>query len=96
MASIVTAIAFAGACKSSGADNPNARPSEVLFPSAFLWGTSTAAFQIEKGNAHTDWGHWVSVSGKIRNGDTPDKGGPDALAHIDEDIALMKAEGHNA
>jgi beta-glucosidase/6-phospho-beta-glucosidase/beta-galactosidase len=79
----------------SGPDAPD-RPTEVAFPAGFLWGTSTAAFQVEKGNAHTDWGHWVETPGKIKNGDKPDVGGPDALAHIDEDVALMKAEGHTA
>jgi beta-glucosidase/6-phospho-beta-glucosidase/beta-galactosidase len=83
------------ACKSSDGGAP-ARPREVTFPAGFMWGTATAAFQVEKGDGHTDWSGWVSTPGKIKNGDTPDNGGPDAFAHVDDDIALMKGEGHNA
>ncbi|HEY8088205.1 MAG TPA: family 1 glycosylhydrolase, partial [Polyangiaceae bacterium] len=73
-----------------------ALPSEVTFPSTFLWGTATAAFQIEKGDSNTDWAQWVATPGKIKNGDNPDDGGDDALSHIDGDLALMTSEGHNA
>jgi beta-glucosidase len=71
-------------------------PSAVTFPAGFLWGTSTAAFQVEKGDSNTDWAKWVATPGKIKNGDNPDIGGDDALAHIDDDVALMAGEGHNA
>ncbi|HEY2513392.1 MAG TPA: glycoside hydrolase family 1 protein [Polyangiaceae bacterium] len=71
-------------------------PSEVTFPAGFLWGTATAAFQVEKGDSNTDWAHWVATPGKITNGDNPDDGGADALDHVDDDIALMKSEGLNA
>ena len=101
---VASLFALPIACKSSndtaGADASTEagppRPSEVTFPSTFLWGASTAAFQVEKGDSHTDWAHWVTTPGKIANGDLPDNGGADALAHVDEDIALMKAEGHTA
>ena len=69
---------------------------EVTFPAGFLWGTATAAFQVEKGDVHTDWSHWADTPGKIKNGDHPDVGGPDALAHVDEDVGLMTNEGHTA
>jgi len=83
-------------CKSDGA-SANEAPASVTFPNAFMWGTATAAFQIEKGDVHTDWGHWVALSpSKIKNADTPDVGGPDALDHIDGDIALMQQMGVNA
>jgi beta-glucosidase/6-phospho-beta-glucosidase/beta-galactosidase len=81
------------ACKSSSTADA---PDEVTFPAGFLWGTSTAAFQVEKGDAHTDWAHWVSLPGKIKNGDSPDVHGDDALAHVDEDVKLMTSEAHNA
>ncbi len=80
----------------AGADAAVALPVTVTFPKGFLWGTATAAFQIEKGDAHTDWAHWAATPGKIKNADLPDVGGPDALAHMDEDIGLMKSEGHTA
>src|SRR5690606_37052676 len=39
---------------------------------------------------------WASTPGKIRDGDHPDRGGPAALAHIDEDVAILKSLGQNA
>jgi beta-glucosidase/6-phospho-beta-glucosidase/beta-galactosidase len=88
------------ACKSSGGASPpaaaDAGPSEVTFPAGFLWGTSTAAFQVEKDDSHVDWWHWAKTPGKISTGDDPDVGGDDALAHIDDDVALMANEGHTA
>ena len=70
-------------------------PSEVTFPPGFLFGSATSAFQIEKGNARTDWGWWVAL-GRAKNRETPDVGGPDALRHIDEDIRLLWDTGQNA
>ena len=61
-----------------------------------MWGSSTAGFQVEKGDVHTDWSHWVATPGKIKNGDSPDVGGPDALAHIADDVANMTSVGLNA
>jgi beta-glucosidase len=75
---------------------PDAPPETVAFPAGFMWGTATAAFQVEKGSAHSDWAAWVKMPGKIKNGDLPDQASPDALAHVDEDIALMKGAGQNA
>src|SRR5580693_6478347 len=96
---LALALVVSFGCKGSASAPPSADagpppPAEVTFPTGFLWGASTAAFQVEKGDSHPDWAHWVAMPGKIQNGDTPDNGGPDALAHIDEDIALMKSEGH--
>lgn len=88
------------ACKSSStADTGDAGdagpppPAEVTFPAGFLWGSSTAAYQVEKGIAASDWSHWVDIAGKIKNGDKPDVGGPDALAHFDDDVKLLKDSG---
>src|SRR5262249_40891622 len=98
--SLVIALAVASplACKSSSDATPpaDAGPSEGDFPKGFLWGTATAGFQVEKGDAHTDWAHWAATAGKIKNGDDPDVGGDDALAHVDDDVALMTSEGHGA
>ena len=32
--------------------------SELAFPEGFLWGTATAAHQIEGGNVNNDWWEW--------------------------------------
>jgi beta-glucosidase len=61
-----------------------------------MWGSSTAGFQVESGDTHTDWAHWVATPGKIKNGDSPDVGGPDALDHIDDDVAALTSSGQNA
>ena len=90
-------IALATLSCKSDSNGPAPPPASVTFPKSFLWGTATAAFQIEKGDTHTDWGHWVALTpSKIKNGDTPDVGGPDALEHVDEDIALMQQMGVNS
>lgn len=83
-------------CKSDSSPAPQG-PASVTFPSSFLWGTATAAFQIEKGDTATDWNAWVNLTpSKIKNGDKPDNGGPDALNHVDDDIALMQQMGVNS
>lgn len=71
-------------------------PTEVTFPADFLWGTATAAFQVEKDDSNTDWAAWAATPGKISNGDNPNDGGDDALEHIAGDVALMASEGLNA
>ena len=47
-----------------------------------------------RATSNTDWSHWVA-SGKIPSGDSPDVGGPDALDHIDDDIAALVSSGQN-
>jgi beta-glucosidase/6-phospho-beta-glucosidase/beta-galactosidase len=90
----------AGAIADSGLDASEEAgpplPNEVTFPSGFLWGTSTAAFQTEAFDTYTDWEEWADTPGKIANGDDPNVGGDDSLDHIDDDIALMTTEGHTA
>ncbi len=39
------------------------------FPAGFLWGTATAAHQVEGDNRANDWWQWEQVQGHIRNGD---------------------------
>jgi len=71
-------------------------PASVTFPSTFLWGAATAAFQVESDDEHTDWYHWANTPGKIKNGDTPDPNGPDALNHVDDDVAALTQMHQNA
>ena len=42
---------------------------ELRFPSGFLWGTATAAHQVEGGNDKNDWWDWEQTPGHIKNGD---------------------------
>ncbi|MBX3190139.1 MAG: glycoside hydrolase family 1 protein [Labilithrix sp.] len=93
---IAIALLVVAACGSDEADPPATEPEEVSFPSGFLWGSASAGFQVEKGLGNTDWGKWVKTPGKIKDGEDPDVGGADALAHIAEDVALLKASGQNS
>lgn len=42
----------------------------LSFPSGFVWGTSTAAYQVEGQNFNNDWWQWEQIPGRIRNGDS--------------------------
>lgn len=97
-AAVALALAVTGACTDDDASDLGALagPAEVAFPKGFLWGSASAAFQVEKGLGNTDWGLWVKTPGKIKNGDDPDVGGADALAHIDADVALLTATNQSA
>jgi beta-glucosidase len=39
------------------------------FPSGFLWGTATAAHQVEGNNTNNNWWQWEQIPGKIINND---------------------------
>ncbi len=97
LAAIAALATLVAACSSSKTDAPAGpvEPSEVTFGPGFMWGSASAAFQVEKGLPNTDWGIWVKTPGKIKGGDDPDVGGADALAHVDEDIALLRASNQN-
>lgn len=38
---------------------------QLLFPPDFLWGTATAAFQVEGNNTNSDWWAWEQADGRI-------------------------------
>jgi beta-glucosidase len=38
------------------------------FPDGFLWGTATAAHQVEGGNDNNDWWAWEQMPGRIKHG----------------------------
>ena len=38
------------------------------FPDNFLWGTTTAAHQVEGGNTNNDWWRWEQEEGRIKDG----------------------------
>ena len=39
------------------------------FPRGFLWGTATAAHQVEGNNTNNNWWAWEQRPGRVRNGD---------------------------
>ncbi len=92
---LLAAVVVACSSGTAGEGTPGELAS-VSFGTPFLWGSASAGFQVEKDLPPTDWGAWVKTPGKIKNGDDPNKGGADALAHVDEDVALLVASGQNA
>ena len=69
----------------------------VEFPPGFLWGTATAAYQVEgawreDGRGPPIWDTFSQTPGKIRNGNTGDVA-CDSYHRWREDIALMKQLG---
>ncbi|HLO80280.1 MAG TPA: family 1 glycosylhydrolase, partial [Chitinophagaceae bacterium] len=70
------------------------------FPGDFLWGTATAAYQVE-GAVHEDgrgvsiWDRFAHTPGKIKNNDNADIA-VDMYHRYKEDVKLMKDLGTNA
>lgn len=69
----------------------------VNFPKDFLWGATTAAYQIEgavgeDGRGKSIWDRFSHTTGKIANGETGDVA-CDHYHRYQEDIALMKKLG---
>ena len=67
------------------------------FPDGFLWGTATAAYQVEgawneDGKGESIWDRFAHTPGKIKNGDTGDVA-VDHYHRYKEDVQLMKALG---
>jgi beta-glucosidase len=65
------------------------------FPERFLWGTATAAHQVEGGNHGNDWWAWEQVPGHIKNGDRSDP----ACEHYERfssDFDLLRSLHQNA
>ena len=74
--------------------SPRARPTKGTdFPADFLWGSATAAHQVEGDNVNTDWWdfeHDPSSAARESSGD-----GIDQFHRYAEDFALLKSLGHN-
>lgn len=62
------------------------------FPPEFLFGTATAAAQIEGGQVPSSWDRWSTTPGKIKDG-TTSRRGCDHWNRVDQDIALQKELG---
>jgi len=65
------------------------------FPKGFLWGTSSAAHQVEGDNRNNDWWEWEQVPGHISNGDRSGIA-CDSYNRYREDIALLREMRQNA
>ncbi|WP_455550622.1 GH1 family beta-glucosidase [Actinomadura geliboluensis] len=70
------------------------------FPEGFLWGTATAAYQIEgavkeDGRGPSIWDSFCARPGRVKNGDTGDIA-CDHYHRWPEDVALMAGLGVNA
>ncbi len=65
------------------------------FPENFLWGTATAAHQVEGGNHANDWWAWEQVPGHIKNGDRSDPA-CEHYARYASDFDLLRSLHQNA
>jgi len=65
------------------------------FPRGFLWGTSSAAHQVEGDNRNCDWWEWEQQPGHIANGDTSAIA-CDHYHRYREDFALLRDMSQNA
>ena len=67
--------------------------SDFTFPDGFLWGTATAAHQVEGGNSSSDWWEW-----ELRAGTPCKEPSGDALDHYNRypaDVAMLAGLGFN-
>ncbi len=65
------------------------------FPKGFLWGTATAAHQVEGGNKKNDWAEWERLPGKIAGGDRAGRS-TDHYHRYAMDFDLASAQHMNA
>ena len=79
---------------------PATRDRTTDFPSGFLWGSATSAYQVEgsplaDGAGPSIWQRFTRTPGLVRDGDNGDVA-CDQYRRYAEDVALMKALGLNA
>src|SRR2546421_9833629 len=67
----------------------------VSFPAGFLWGTASAAHQVEGDNRNSDWWAFEQVPGHIKNGDTSAVA-CDSYNRYREDFRLLREMNQNA
>jgi beta-glucosidase len=65
------------------------------FPEGFLWGTSSAAHQVEGDNRNSDWWEFEQQRGRIANGDTSEIA-CDHYHRYREDFGLLREINQNA
>ena len=66
---------------------------ELAFPDGFLWGTATAAHQVEGGNSNSDWWEWELKPGTQCK--EPSGAAIDHYNRYDRDVALLAGLGFN-
>ena len=66
----------------------------LTFPDGFLWGTATAAHQIEGGNVNSDW--WVFEHQEGTPVAEPSGDACDSWNRFEEDLDLVASMGLNA
>lgn len=107
---LVAVTALLGACKGKPQDTTDSGPPpEPTFPEDFLWGTSTAGFQVEPGcptlapedceDRRSDWYQWVTDPGLLADdavhlSDEPLSDGPGFYELYAEDLARAADELH--
>ena len=73
----------------------NENANSMIFPSDFLWGTATAAHQIEGGNDNNNWALFEKEAGRIHNGDISGFA-CDHWNRFEEDCELMTQLNQNS
>ena len=68
----------------------------LSFPPNFLWGTATAAHQVEGQNFNNDWWDWEQTPGHIKHGDTSRVACDWWNGRYREDFDLAQGLGTNA
>jgi beta-glucosidase len=68
---------------------------ELAFPKGFLWGTSSAAHQVEGDNRNNDWWEWEQQPGHIADGDTSARA-TDHYHRYREDFTQLRELNQNA
>jgi len=68
---------------------------KIQFPKGFLWGTATAAHQIEGGNTNNNWWHFEQRPGAIKNNDSS-RVACDHWNRYEKDFDLIKKLNNNA
>src|SRR5512139_2296499 len=66
----------------------------LSFPKGFLWGTATAAHQVEGNNTNNDWWSFEQRPGAIWHGDRSGAA-CDWWCNAERDFDLMAKMGHN-
>jgi beta-glucosidase len=81
----------------SAAPQPSTDVSDLRFPTGFVWGAATAAYQIEgahdeDGRTPSIWDTYSRTPGKVAGGDTGDVA-DDHYHRYQQDVALMRRLG---